>query len=85
VSCVAAKTSTGCNAVGFNTGDGSPAALAETWDGKTWSVPDFHGPPNSQTSDLSGVSCSSLTACMSAGASTDNIVGLETPLAEQYS
>jgi hypothetical protein len=59
------------------------AAVAETWNGTAWSVlgvPMFGGPP----SGLSGVSCSSLTACISVGSDTDTS-NREAPPAEQYS
>jgi hypothetical protein len=83
VSCASAKTSTACNAVGFSLGDSGQAAVAETWNGTKWSVlgvPAFGSPP----SGLSGVSCSSLTACISVGSDTDTS-DREAPLAEQYS
>jgi hypothetical protein len=83
VSCAATKASTACNAVGFSVSDSGQAAVAENWNGTQWSVlgvPSFGGPP----SGLSGVSCSSLTACISAGFDTDTS-NREAPLAEQYS
>jgi hypothetical protein len=83
VSCASAKASTACNAVGFSTSDSGQAAVAENWNGTKWSVlgvPTFGNPP----SDLTGVSCSSLTACISVGSATDTS-DREAPLAEQYS
>ena len=83
VSCASAKASTACNAVGFSTSDSLQGAVAENWNGTKWSVlgvPTFGNPP----SDLTGVSCSSLTACISVGSATDTS-DREAPLAEQYS
>jgi len=83
VSCASAKTSTACNAVGFSVSDSGQAAVAENWNGTKWSVlgvPTFANPPSS----LSGVSCSSLTACISVGSATGSS-DREAPLAEQYS
>jgi hypothetical protein len=80
VSCPALKV---CNAVGFNTSKGVTSAFAERWNGTRWSIPDFHGAPDQMSSHLSGVSCSSATACMGAGTFTDGS-GQEDPLGEQY-
>jgi hypothetical protein len=83
VSCAFTKTSTACNAVGFSVGDSGQAAVAENWNGTKWSVlgvPTFSTPPSS----LSGVSCSSLAACIGVGSATDSS-DREAPLAEQYS
>jgi hypothetical protein len=84
VSCAATKASTGCNAVGFSTGASGQAAMAQTWNGTTWSVLDVPTITGTQASDLTGISCTSLTACMSAGSATDSS-GNQAPLAEQYS
>ena len=80
VSCPALKA---CSAVGFNTGSGATSAFAESWNGTRWSIPDFHGVPNQVSSHLSGVSCSSVMACMGVGFFTDGS-GQEGPLGERY-
>jgi hypothetical protein len=80
VSCPALKV---CHAVGFNTSNGVTSAFAESWNGTRWSIPDFHGVPNQVSSHLSGISCSSVVACMGVGTFTDGS-GQEDPLGEQY-
>ena len=51
--------------------------LAERWDGKTWTVEPTPNPAGMNLWDLSGVSCTSATACMAVGtyinASADSV------------
>ena len=81
ISCVSA---THCVAVGFFD-KGGPAhqfALAETWNGSSWTPSEPPAPGGASTS-LSGVSCKSATACVAVGAYTKNASG-GAPLAETW-
>ena len=67
VSCPAANY---CVAVGFSELNGAKTALTETWNGSTtWSPVTAHAPPQggSFILGLSGVSCSSTSACTAVG------------------
>ena len=68
VSCV---TSTSCMAVGdYALSDAQPfAGLAESWNGKTWTVQRVPHPPGSSRSPLTGVSCTGLRSCTAVGKS----------------
>jgi hypothetical protein len=81
VSCSSAAT---CIAAGsYENGTGDDAALAERWDGSTWTVqptPDIAG---STGSGLAGVSCTSATACTAVGYN-DISAGPRVTLAEAW-
>ena len=65
VSCVAAGA---CEAVGTYTPlTGNGMALAESWDGAAWSIQSTPNPTGGTYSTLSGVSCTSTTACTAVG------------------
>jgi hypothetical protein len=65
VSCTLA---TACTAVGnYVNGAGTDLTLAERWDGTTWTVQPTPNPTGAQSSSLSGVSCTSATACTAVG------------------
>jgi hypothetical protein len=67
-----------CVTVGGN----GTGALAEGWDGKTWTVLKPVNPPGSGTTTfLAGVDCTSSTACTAVGYYS-NKSGLELTLAE---
>jgi hypothetical protein len=57
-----------CTAVGqyFNSA-GVGVTLTELWDGTNWTVPSTPNPANAKESALSGVSCTSSTACTAVG------------------
>ncbi|HMD91292.1 MAG TPA: hypothetical protein VKG80_01495 [Trebonia sp.] len=83
ISCVSA---THCVAVGFfDKGAGNQFALADTWNGSSWTPSQPPAPGGSATS-LSGVSCKSATACVAVGAYTKNTSGgaVGAPLAETW-
>src|SRR5262249_49700269 len=68
VSCSPASS---CTAVGsFTDSSGTGAALAERWNGTSWAVQSVPNPSGAQSSFLSGVSCTSSTACIAVGSST---------------
>jgi hypothetical protein len=67
VSCTSA---TACTAVGhYQNGAGTRVTLAERWDGTSWTIqPTPSLSPNYFYTTLSGVSCTSATACTAVGA-----------------
>ena len=72
-----------CVAVGSFSGSGHrPRALLEQWDGSSWSLEQIPSPSRDRAMSLSGVSCSSPTACMAVGAAGQNTT--DTPLAERW-
>jgi hypothetical protein len=78
VSCTSA---TACTAVGTYDENATTAlALAERWNGKSWSVESTPNTVGDVASTLFGVSCSGPKACTAAGAAA-NISGTSTPLA----
>jgi hypothetical protein len=85
VSCSTTQFSIGCNAVGSVTKNGIILPLAENWNGSSWAVKPTQSPdPNVTRSNMSSVSCSSLTTCMGVGF-YDTSTGVEAPLGELYS
>ncbi len=57
-----------CMAVGFETVAGLERPLAQRWNGTAWSTVTFPNPAGAGgTAELSGVSCSSATACVAVG------------------
>ena len=70
VSCTAANA---CTAVGAQTGStGTTTALAERWNGTSWSIQAVPAPAGSLDSELLAVSCSAATACTAAGSEIDS-------------
>jgi hypothetical protein len=65
---------TGCVAVGVDRSSPRALPLAEGWDGTSWTVQSFPVVPNSTSSQLTAVSCTSATACTAVGyaANTQN-------------
>jgi hypothetical protein len=72
-----------CTAVGFALRK-QQGTLAEHFSGSAWSSQGVPTPTGAQTSDLSGVSCPTLSNCMDVGNFTDGS-GTGTPLGVQYS
>jgi hypothetical protein len=67
---VSCKSTSACVAVGRYTLDGffgASTALAEAWNGKTWSLEPTPSPGGDTDSQLSGVSCGSTTSCIAVG------------------
>jgi hypothetical protein len=83
VSCTAANT--GCTAVGnYSTKEGAMREpFAERWSGTEWSLQTTPTPSGAKTTDLDGVSCTSLTACMAVGY-YESSLGLIKALAESW-
>lgn len=81
VSCTSANA---CTAVGaYFDGSGPNPALAEMWDGSSWSLQSTPLPPGAQNSTLSGVSCTSADACTAVGVYGDSS-GVTETLAEVW-
>jgi hypothetical protein len=64
VSCFAPSA---CVAVGYRNSTTAPSTLAETWNGTSWSIQQTPDQPGAVESVLSGVSCTSATACTAVG------------------
>jgi hypothetical protein len=65
---VSCTSSTACAAVGhYSTKTGYPVSLAESWNGTEWSIKKTLLPEGTVGSHLSGVSCSSSSACTAVG------------------
>lgn len=92
LSAVSCRSSRFCIAVGkvqIPRGDGSftPRALAELWNGSRWSVLRTVDPAGSVETKLTGVSCSSRTACTAVGFSANRHeanISESQPLAERW-
>jgi hypothetical protein len=81
VSCTSA---TACTAVGYYQDSvGKVAAFAERWNGTSWQVQATPTPAGSTTSVLSGVSCTTASACTAVGGYT-NSAGTRVALAERW-
>jgi hypothetical protein len=80
ISCTSA---TACSAVGsYINSDGDKLTLAERWNGTTWTIKSTPNPSGAQPSELTGVSCTSATACTAVGGSRS--AGTEVTLAERW-
>jgi len=81
VSCPAVKT---CFAVGAKGGKGGQTLpVAERWTGRTWAVQPSPDPARGTLSVLTGLSCSSATACIAVG-NYSSESGNEVVLAERW-
>ena len=75
VSCTAADA---CTAVGYaRDGDGSEVTLAESWDGSAWTIQPTPNPTDAAYSRLQSVSCTSASACVAVGFSSDGVLAEE--------
>jgi hypothetical protein len=75
---VSCASPTACTAAGY---DG--VALAEAWNGTSWSVQQISTPPGNSSATLSAVSCASATACLALG-SYRGTQQLDVPFAEVW-
>jgi hypothetical protein len=62
-----AATPSACKAVGFSIHGLGPLPLTETWNGTTWTIHQAPLPTGTRHGQLSGVSCTSATACTAVG------------------
>jgi hypothetical protein len=72
-----------CVAVGSSATSAGTSALAESWNGTTWSIQHVPMPPGGTHSALDAVSCSSASACTAVGYYTSNL-GSQVTLAERW-
>ncbi|MFZ0666127.1 MAG: hypothetical protein WAM97_10255 [Acidimicrobiales bacterium] len=81
VSCTSSGT---CSAVGaYVDGSGAEEALAEEWNGSSWSIETIPNPSGAQESTLSAVACTSGGACTAVGGYIDSS-GPEMTLSEGW-
>jgi hypothetical protein len=81
---VSCTTSTACIAVGqYSTSSGVSVTLAEGWNGTAWAIQPTPVPAGAASSSLTGVSCTSSTACTAVGRYDDSS-DQEVTLAEQW-
>jgi hypothetical protein len=81
VSCTATNA---CTAVGSSSGSGGThAALAEGWNGTSWTIETTPNPTSATSSELNGVSCAATPACTAVGDFSPSLI--VSPLAERYS
>jgi hypothetical protein len=82
VSCVSASA---CTAVGLaNDQKGNSAALAEGWNGSSWSVLPSPNLPSINGNVLTGIACSAATACTAVGSFPNKTNGADQTLAERW-
>ena len=86
---VSCTSSSACTAVGGSYKEGvffertSEVALAEVWNGSSWSLQSVPSPTGAKGIVLSGVSCASSSACTAVG-NDDNSSGTQVTLAERW-
>jgi hypothetical protein len=81
---VSCSSASACTAVGnYTDSSGTRMMLAERWDGTSWKIQKSPNPAGARSSQLSGVSCSSASACTAVGNYT-NSSGTQVTLAEQW-
>ncbi len=68
LSAITCNGTTHCNAVGdYENPQGVYVALAEHWDGRSWSLSRTANPAGSRATYLDGLACTSRTSCMAVG------------------
>jgi hypothetical protein len=81
---ISCTSSTSCIAAGgFENTSKKKLPLAESWNGTAWAVQEPASPTGAESSELSGVSCASSSACIAAGGFENNL-GKNVPLAESW-
>jgi hypothetical protein len=81
---VSCNSATACTAVGYYYNAGPvEVTLAERWNGTAWAVQGTPNPGGTHGSSLSGVSCTSATACTAVGEYT-NASNVAVTLAERW-
>jgi hypothetical protein len=82
---VSCTSSTACTAVGsYVDPTGSTKTLGEAWDGTSWQIQQTPNQSGSNPSGLSGVSCTSNSACIAVGGLTATGAQAAAPLAEAW-
>jgi len=70
---VSCTSSTACTAVGYYATEGGKThTLVERWDGSEWKAQESPDPAGALSSEFSGVSCTSSTACTAVGSYEDS-------------
>ncbi len=81
---VSCTSTTACAAAGnYTNSSGVRVTLAEHWNGTSWAIETTPNPSGATSSTLSGVSCTSTTACAAAGNYT-NSSGVQVTLEERW-
>jgi hypothetical protein len=81
---VSCSSATACTAVGeYENSSAADETLAEQWNGTTWAIQSTPNPSGAQFPELTGVSCSSATACTAVGYYTSSD-GAFVTLAERW-
>jgi hypothetical protein len=83
LSSVSCPSATRCIAVGSDNPPRVTDPLAEGWDGSSWLIQTAPLPGDASGGGLTGVSCSTVTACTAVG-SYDNAQGVTQPLVERW-
>jgi hypothetical protein len=79
--CVSAAS---CTAVGgYDPGSGTTVALAEHWDGRSWTLQPVPGPAGADLAELNGIFCASANRCVAVGEYNTTAAG-EHALAEYW-
>jgi hypothetical protein len=74
LSALSCASGTACTAVGsYLDATGTPLPSAASWDGSRWALQSVPTPRGAASTFLSGVSCTSATACTAVGYSTDRL------------
>jgi hypothetical protein len=90
LSAISCSSENACVAVGsFGTGCASNSgctthALAETWNGRTWSIENLPGLSDAREAELHSVSCATPSACIAVGFSDPANSNQDYPLAESW-
>ena len=80
---VSCSSASACTAVGDSSNGTTTVTLAERWNGTKWSIQHTPNPSGSSATILSGVSCSSVSACAAVGGWSNGTAGVT--LAESWS
>jgi hypothetical protein len=85
MSCTSASACTAVGSYSSLSGNGSPATVAERWNGKTWAMQSIPNPTTvGDTLQLAGVSCASAYACTAVGSYDASDGGTIVTLAEHW-
>lgn len=74
LSAISCPSTTACTVVGsYLDSSGTPLPTSATWNGTTWTLKTVATPTGAASTFLSGLSCTSSTACTTVGYSTDRL------------
>jgi hypothetical protein len=70
---VSCQSATSCEAIGnYTDSAGTTTALAEGWNGSSWTLQSLSSPSGALSTSLNGVSCTSASACVAVGLYEDS-------------